>query len=111
MKRFFRWMRASPAHDASPCRGLTHGRTFFAVLRTLAGVILAAALLVWSLFGDASAQEKPAGPKPSHPTTPKPAISAAWLPRPTHSIAAREMPRNDERQLAARSPDDALYRR
>ena len=73
MKRFFSWMRASPAHHASPCRGLTHGRTFFAVLGTLAGVILAAGLLMWSLLGDTSAQEKPAGPKPSHPATPKPA--------------------------------------
>src|SRR5215813_12984617 len=73
MKRFFRWMRASPAHHASPCGGLTHGRTFFAVLGTLAGVILAAGLLGWSLLGDTSAQEKPAGPKPSHPATPKPA--------------------------------------
>src|SRR6516225_8491340 len=73
MKRFFRWMRASPAHHASPCRGLTHGRTFFAVLGTLAGVTLAAGLLVWSLLGNTSAQEKPAGPNPSHPATPKPA--------------------------------------
>jgi hypothetical protein len=32
---------------------------------------LAAGLLV-SLLGDTSAQEKPAGPKPSHPATPKP---------------------------------------
>src|SRR5262245_33734977 len=73
MKRFFPWMRASPAHHASPCGGLTHGRTFFAVLGTLAGVTLAAGLLVWSLLGNTSAQEKPAGPKPSHPATSKPA--------------------------------------
>ena len=33
---------------------------------------MAAGLLVWSLLGDTSAQEKPAGPKPSHPATPKP---------------------------------------
>jgi hypothetical protein len=71
MERFFRWMRASPAHHASPCRGLTHGRTFFAVLSALAGFILAAGLLVCSPLGDASAQEKPAGPKPSRPATPK----------------------------------------
>src|SRR5262245_61992784 len=70
MKRFFRWMRASPAHHASPCRGLTHGRTFFAVLGALA---LAAGLLVCSPSGDASAQEKRPGPNPSRPATPKPA--------------------------------------
>ena len=80
MRRFLRWKRASPAHRASPCRGLTHGRTFFAVLGTLAGFILVASLLVWSPLGDASAQEKPAGPKPSHPATPKPAPAS---PRPT----------------------------
>jgi hypothetical protein len=34
---------------------------------------LAAGLLVWFLSGNTSAQEKPAGPKPSHPATPKPA--------------------------------------
>ena len=63
-------MRASPAHHVSPCQGLTNGRTFFAVLSALA-VILAAGLLVCSPLGDASALEKPAGPKPSRPATPK----------------------------------------
>src|SRR5262249_39590129 len=80
MKRFFRWMRASRAHHPSPCRGLTHGRTFFAVLGTLAGVILAAGLLVWSLSGDTSAQEKPpATPKPA-PAPPRPAAQQQTMP-------------------------------
>src|SRR5215472_14405828 len=94
MKRFFRWMRATPAHHASPCRGLINGRTLFAVLGTLAGVTLAAGLLVWSLLGDTSAQEKPAGPKPSHPATPKPA------PAPPHPAAQQQtMPVSIEQAL------------
>jgi hypothetical protein len=92
MKRF--WIRASPARHESPCRVLTNGRTFFAVLRTLARVILAASLLVWSLFGDTSAQEKPAGPKPSHPAIPKPA------PAPAHPAAQQQtMPVSIEQAL------------
>jgi hypothetical protein len=73
MKRVFRWMRANPAHHANLCRGLTRHRTFFALLNSRTGVILAAGLLVWSLLGDTSAQEKGAGPKPSPPATPRPA--------------------------------------
>src|SRR5262245_2170573 len=70
MKRFFRRLRATPAHHVRPCQGF-HGRTFFAVFRARAGFILVAGLLVCSPLGDASAQEKPAGPKPSRPATPK----------------------------------------
>ena len=80
MKRFFRWMRASPAHHVSLCQGLTHGRTFFGVFRALAKFILVAGLLVCSPLGDASAQEKPAGPKPSRPATPKSAPQQQTVP-------------------------------
>jgi hypothetical protein len=56
--------------------GLTHDRNFFAVLGTLARVLLATGLLLWSLE-DTSAQEKAAGPKPSPPATPKRAPAPA----------------------------------
>jgi hypothetical protein len=41
---------------------------------------LAGGLLVWSLLADTSAQEKPAGSKPSHPATPKSAAQQQTMP-------------------------------
>ena len=54
---------------------------------------MAAGLLVWSLLGNTSAQEKPAGPNPSHPTTPR------LAPAPTPAAQQQTMPVSIEQAL------------